>query len=151
MKTLILGFGNTILSDDGVGIKVAQEIKKRISDVEVKEASISGLSILEEITGYDRVVVIDSIKTHSGEPGELYKFCLDDFKPTIHLSSPHEVNFATAIELGRKYGYELPNLIDIYAIEIEDDRTFSEECTERIKKAIPDIVEQIIEDMSGRK
>lgn len=146
LKTLILGLGNPILGDDGVGIRVAGELKKQIDDenVDVKEASIGGLGILDLIQGYDKVIVIDSIQTKDGRPGQLYKFEPSDFKETIHLSSPHDINFATALSLGRKLQMPMPEVIDIYAIEIKDNVTFSEECTPDVSKAISKIVARIL-------
>lgn len=146
MKTLILGLGNPILRDDGVGIKVAKEIGRRLasSHIEVREASIAGLDLLELIQGYPKVVLIDSIQIKRGVPGEIFRLDLDDLRPTIRLSSPHDVNFATAIELGKKLGLNLPQEIRIYAIQVEDISHFDENCSPLVEKAIPGIAESII-------
>ena len=147
-KTLILGLGNPILSDDGVGIEIAHRIGERLSgckDVDVIEASIGGLGILDLIVGYEKLIVIDSIKTKEGKPGELYKLKYDDFRETIHSASPHDTNFATAIEIGRQCDIDIPEQIEIYAIEIKNNSIFSEQCTPEIKKVIPRIVEKILE------
>ncbi|MFC1927886.1 hydrogenase maturation protease, partial [Chloroflexota bacterium] len=65
MKALVLGIGNPILSDDGVGIKVAREVEKNLNDpqITVSEASAAGLSLLDSILGYDRVIIVDAIQT----------------------------------------------------------------------------------------
>lgn len=146
MKTLILGLGNPILRDDGVGIKVAKEIGRRLisSSVDVREASIAGLDLLELIQGYTKVVLIDSIQIKGGIPGEIFPLDLSDLSPTIRLSSPHDVNFATAIELGKKLGLNLPQEIRIYAIQGEDISTFDENCSPLVERAIPGIAEKII-------
>jgi len=146
MKTLILGLGNPILRDDGVGIKVAKEIGRRLisSSIEVKEASIAGLDLLELIQGYTKVVLIDSIQVKGRTPGEIIPLDLNDLRPTIRLSSPHDVNFATALELGKKLGLNLPQEIRIYAIQVEDISTFDENCSPSIEKAICGIAEKII-------
>ncbi|HID94232.1 MAG TPA: hydrogenase maturation protease [bacterium (Candidatus Stahlbacteria)] len=147
MKTLILGLGNPFLSDDGVGIRVAQELRKRLTDVDIIEASIAGISILDYIVGYDKLIVVDSIKTGRGGPGKLHKLNLDYFDTTIHLSSLHGVDFPTAIELGKKLGYKIPKIINIYAIEIEDNFTFNEKCTTKVEACIPKVVQQIINEI----
>ena len=146
MKTLILGLGNPILRDDGVGIKVAKEIGRRLisSSIEVKEASIAGLDLLELIQGYTKVVLIDSIQVKGRMPGEILPLDLNDLRPTIRLSSPHDVNFATALELGKKLGLNLPQEIRIYAIQVEDISTFDENCSPSVEKAISGIAEKII-------
>lgn len=146
MKTLIFGLGNTILSDDGVGIRIARELKKlRIenSELRIKEGSIGGLSILDEIDGYDRLILIDSIETSKGKPGEVYKLKAEDFNTVTHLSSSHGLDFLTTLKLGKKFGYKIPKIIDIYAVEIKDNITFNEECTEEVEASIPRVMQEI--------
>lgn len=143
MKVLILGLGNPILSDDGVGIKIAEELGEKIKNVDVVKASIAGLNILELISGYDRLILIDSIKTQKGKPGVVYKMKLEDLSTNLHLTSSHGIDFATVIEMGKNLGYKLPEIIDIYAVEVKDNTTFSEECTQQVKQSIPKIVEKI--------
>ena len=145
MKTLILGLGNSILRDDSVGLKVVRELGRKIrkKDVDVEEASFANIEILEAIGSYDRLIIVDSIKTGRGRPGELFSLSLEDLQPTLHLSCPHDINLATALELGKRLGMHVPEEIRIYAIEVEDNQTFSESCTPLVEEAIPRIVEEI--------
>ncbi len=146
MKTLILGIGNPILTDDGVGIKIAQKLKEGNPELEVMETSEAGIALLELIVGYDKLIIIDSIKTERGKPGELYRLELEDLKPTMEFSSSHGIGIATAIELGQRMGYKIPKYISLYAIEIKDNTTFNEECTKEIEGRIPSIIKQIIDE-----
>ena len=146
MKTLILGLGNLILADDGVGIKIARKIKETKPDVEVLETCEAGITLLDHIVGYDRLLIIDSIKTERGKPGELYKLELKDFKPAMDLSLSHGVDIATAFEVGEGLGCRMPQAVSIYAVEIKDNSTFAEECTQEVEQRIPSITKQIIEE-----
>lgn len=146
MNTLILGMGNPILTDDGVGIKIARKLKEDNPELEVAETSEAGMALLDFVVGYDKLIIIDSIKTEQGKPGELYKLGLEDFKPDMGFFSSHGVDIATAVELGRRAGYKMPEYISLYAVEIKDNSTFGEECTEEIEERIPFIVKQIIEE-----
>ena len=146
MNTLILGIGNPILTDDGVGIKIAQKLKGSNPELEVVETSEAGMALLELIVGYDKLIIIDSIKTEQGKPGELYKLELEDLKPPLYFSSSHGIDIATAVELGQRLGYRMPKHISLYAVEIKDNSTFGEECTKEIEGSIPFIVKQIIEE-----
>jgi len=144
MKTLILGVGNPILTDDSVGICVANEIEKfSLPNVEVIETSLAGISLLDYVVEYERLIIIDSIKTEKEIPGTLYKLKLEDIGTSSATSYSHGMNIRTAIELGRKLGYKIPEIIEIYAIEIEDNTTFGEECTPAVKRKIPGIVDEI--------
>jgi hydrogenase maturation protease len=144
-KTLLLGLGNSILRDDAVGLRVVRELGERIcrDDVDVLEASFANIELLESITPYDRLIVVDSIKTEGGRPGDLYQIEVEDLRSTLHLSCPHDINLATALELGKRLGMSIPKEIRIYGIEVEDTQTFSECCSPSVEEAILQIVEDI--------
>jgi len=146
MNTLILGVGNSILTDDGVGIKIAHKIKEGNPELEVIETSEGGMAILDHVLGYDKLIIIDSIKTERGKPGELYKLELEDLKPAMDFSSSHGIGIAIAFELGQRLGYRMPRFVSIYAIEIKDNSTFGEECTEEVEERIPSIAKKIMEE-----
>jgi hydrogenase maturation protease len=146
MKTLILGIGNLILTDDGVGIKIAHKLKEERPELEVVETGEAGLSLLDLITGYDRLIIIDSIKTEQGEPGQVYKLELEDLKPAMDFSSSHGIDIATAFKLGQSLGYKMPESVSLYAVETKDNTTFGERCTEEVEEKIPFIAQQIIDE-----
>jgi hydrogenase maturation protease len=152
MKTLILGLGNTILSDDGVGIRVAEELQTRLTEPEITvlETSLSGLSLLDILVGYDKVIIVDAIQTVGGKAGDIYQLTTDALQVSRHAASPHDVNLATALELGKKLGLALPREIVIFAIEVADVTTFGEECTPELKRAIPVCVEMVIRELEGK-
>ena len=146
VKTLILGIGNPILTDDRVGIRIAQKLKEEKPELEVVETSETGITLLDLITGYNKLIIIDSIKTEKGNPGDLYRLKLENLKPAKDVSSSHGLGIATAFQLGRKLGYSMPKDTSIYAVEIKDNTTFSEKCTRQVKKRMPFITKQIIKE-----
>jgi len=151
MKTLILGLGNPILSDDGVGNRVAKELEGKLAqrqDVAVMETSLSGLSLIDLLAGYDKAIIVDAIQTAEGKVGQIYRLSPDAFNNTRHASSPHDVNFATALELGNKLGIAMPKQIVVYAVEVADTSTFSEQFTPKVKQAIPKCVKTIIKELN---
>ena len=146
MNTLILGVGNPILTDDGVGIKIARRLKEESHQSEVIETSEVGIALLDLAAGYDKLIIIDSIKTEQGKPGEVYKLGLEDLKPSMDFPSSHGLDIATALELGRRLGYKMPKYIRLYAVEIRDNATFGENCTEEIEERVPFITKHIIDE-----
>jgi len=148
MKTLVLGLGNTILSDDGVGIRIAREIETKCARADVLEASAAGFRIIDDIIGYDKLILIDSIKTGNARPGALHRFSLGDFDKTLHHSSPHDISLFEAFEIMKQQQAKLPSEIEIYAVEVEDTFTFSEGCTEEVEAAIPVIARRIMIEQS---
>ena len=138
-KTLVLGLGNPILSDDGVGCRVAAALNDRLHEpgIEVLEAAVAGLDVLDILTGYDKTIIIDAIQTRAGTPGQIYRLEADALADTRHAATPHDVNLATALELGRRLGLPLPRQIIIFAIEAGDVTSFGEECTPEVTRAVP--------------
>ena len=146
MKTLILGIGNTALTDDGVGCNVAQRLEKRLrgrSDITVKETALSGLSLLDELTGYERLIIVDAIQTKGGKPGAIYKLSPSDFK-TGRMAIIHDLGLVSTLELGRNLEMEMPREVIIFAIEAKDMATFSEKLSPEVEKAIPKAVDMVL-------
>lgn len=152
MKVLVLGVGNPILSDDGVGIHAARELKKKdLGNVDVEELAASGLELLDVVRGYDKVIIIDAIQTTGGKPGELYVLEEKDFEKSIHGASPHGINIATALALGRRLvPDEMPREVVFFAVEAEDLVNVSEKLTARVLAALPGIVERVETELSAR-
>ena len=149
---LVLGLGNPILTDDGVGLRVAKELEGKLDEnVTIIEASLAGLDILDLLVGYDRAIIIDSIKTTGGKAGQIYRLDLGEFEVTRHVVSAHDVNLATALELGKMLGLDLPRKIDILAIEVAETGLFGEECTPEVAKAIPVCAGMIIRELNGKQ
>ena len=153
-RTIILGLGNTILSDDGAGIYLARMLRNKLglsdnnlrdnspvnpnrSTIIIKEASLGGFDFIDLLTGFDRAVIIDAIHTKSGYPGEFYELDPKALKPSVRLSSLHGIDFATACEMAHQMKVPFPEEIRIFAIEVEDEFTFGESCTEKVKAALP--------------
>jgi hydrogenase maturation protease len=151
VRTLVLGLGNPILSDDSIGLLVARELKDRITEegIDVEETSLAGLRLLDILAGYDKAIIVDAIDTAQGPPGQVYRLSPETFDDAKHLSSVHDVNFATALDLGRRMQMELPEDMVIFGVAVADTATFSEECTPEVERAIPVCVDMIIEELGG--
>ncbi|MFX1243329.1 MAG: hydrogenase maturation protease, partial [Promethearchaeota archaeon] len=97
MKTIILGVGNQILGDDGVGVHVVNELKQHIRDpdITIDEAITGGMNLLDLILGYEKAIIIDAVKTETGENGRVKRIPLSDFS-TMHSCNPHDVSLIEA-------------------------------------------------------
>ncbi len=150
MRTLILGLGNPIRGDDGIGFRIAEELKGKLDrpDITVAETSASGLGLLDLLTGYDRAIIIDAIQTEGGKTGDVYRLEPQAFSSTRHATSPHDVNFATAIELGKRLGLALPREITIFAVEVENVNSFTEECTPEVEHTVPVVTGMVMDELA---
>jgi hydrogenase maturation protease len=144
-STLILGVGNEILKDDGIGPKIVSRLvgEYPASNFDYQTASLGGLELVELIRGYQRVILIDAINTGQGQVGDVSFFTPQDFKETLHLSNLHDVSFLQALELGKHINIPIPADIIIIAIEIREDKVFGEEFTPELQNRYEQIYQSI--------
>ena len=153
MKTLVLGLGNPILSDDGVGIWVAEMVRRALppgTSVEVSEASVGGLALMERMVGYDRVILIDALQTTGGQPGTIRRLTLTELasmNPTQHVASAHDTNLITALEMGQRMQLALPREVIIFGIEVEKVFDFGERPTPAVAAAVPRAAAAVLEEL----
>ncbi len=150
MKTLILGLGNPLLGDDGVGWRVAEECAARLrgaAQIEIDCFSSGGLSLMERLVGYDRAILIDAITTGSQPPGAVYRFRIEDLPNASagHTGSAHDASLPTALELGRRMGAALPESVMVVAVEAQQVYDFSETLSPAVAAAIPRAVERVMQ------
>lgn len=179
-KTLIIGLGNPILGDDGVGWVVAQEVEKRLSlppfsappsfppnfakfseiggmkggrgepegGLNIECLALAGISLMEHMIGYRRVILIDSLNTGQHAQGEVVTFSLDSLEDLLHghSASAHDLSLKGALELGRSMGADLPEDRDIQIVAIEAAHVydFTEELTPEIAAAVPVAVQKVM-------
>jgi hydrogenase maturation protease len=160
---LVLCLGNDILRDDGVGWAIADELERsqvglrvpspepraanfepRVPSPEprsivVKRSALSGFYLLDELTGWDRVLVVDAVRTGQHPPGTVLSFPFEALG-TEAGPSPHAAGLPTVIRLGRQSGVPLPSWIHIVAIEADDMESFVEGLTPAVEAAVPEAV-----------
>ena len=153
-RTLLLGMGNPLLTDDGVGVRLAAAIAARLparADLTVVECCCTGgLNLLDVVEGYDRLIVLDSIKTRGGRPGTWYRFDGRSLRETMNLTNVHDANFATAMELGRCVGVRLPadEAIHVFAVEVKENLTFGDALSPEVEAAMPGLVAQMLTEVA---
>ena len=153
MKTLVVGLGNPILTDDGVGIYVVRAVAAQCQrdGVVFAEASVGGLRLLDTIIGYERVILVDAIQTRDGKPGDIHHLHPNALRASLHSGSTHDLSLPGALALGRGMGLMLPDddSLIIIAIEANDVLTFGEGCTSAVAAAIPRAVEAVLAELEA--
>jgi hydrogenase maturation protease len=152
MKTFVIGLGNPILGDDGVGWSVADQIAKRTMDrpdIEVDCVSLGGLSLMERLTGATRVILIDAIFTGRAPIGTVSQITMGDLPnlTTGHSASIHDTSLHNALSVGRSMDIPLPEdeQVIIVAIEAENVYDFSEQLSPAVGNAVPEAVALVME------
>ena len=151
MKTLVVGLGNPILGDDGIGWQIAQELQQVEgipSDVSIECLAIGGISLMEALIDYDRAILIDAIITGQAPIGNVNCYKLEDLPnmTTGHMSSAHDTSLINALLLGKSMGAHLPAEISVVTIESQNVYDFSENMTPAVIEAVPKAV-KIVQDL----
>ncbi len=150
MKTLVIGLGNPILGDDGVGWAVAESLQATVNrppSTVIETASLGGLSLMERMLGYDRVVLVDSMETGQSPAGCVRVFplaSLPDPGPG-HSASAHDTSLMTALKTAEQIGAAIPRRVDVVAIEAQNVYDFGEELSPPVAAAVPVAVEKVLE------
>ncbi len=149
-RTLLLGLGNPILGDDGVGWRVAEAVQTRLgtlnAPVEVDFASLGGLSLMERMLGYERVILVDCLQIGDAPVGTVQSMPLSELaNPTAgHSASAHDTSLITALEAAKTMGAETPSRVDVVTIEATNTFDFSEQLSPEVAAAVPVATQEVL-------
>jgi len=147
-RTLVLGMGNPILSDDGLGLHVARRLRDLPvpEGVEVQESEVGGLRLLELVRGFTKVVIIDAI-TSGRTPGEIRRLDGREFMGGHRYGSAHSIHLGTALDLGEKLGFPMPQEIVVYTVEAVDVETFGETMSAPVAEAAERVIAMVGDEL----
>ncbi len=171
-STLLIGLGNPILGDDGVGWKIVQAVEAVLADdprfqvpfrpvdskvihhhrsVEVDYLSLGGLALMERILGYGRVILVDSMETGQYPVGSVTTFSLADLPdPSAgHSASAHDTSLMTALQTAQAIGADIPERVDVVAVEARNAYEFTDELTPAIAQALSVGVQFVLDLLNG--
>lgn len=147
MKTLIVGLGNPILGDDGVGWKVVEDVQQHLPLLKLSEGSVDviclslgGLGLMEHLIGYQRAILVDSfVMSENDQPGSILILNLSDIPnySAYHTTSAHDTSLQNAIEMGRTLGAQLPETVEVVGIATECIHDFSDQLSPLVAEAVP--------------
>lgn len=139
--TLILCLGNPLRRDDAAGLRVADALTAAPEPgAVVRRSAKAGLYLLDDMEGFDRVVVVDAVVTGGAAPGAIHSVPLQ----AIHGPagpSPHAIGLPSALALARAAGAPVPSAIHVVAIEVLERSTVGEGLSPAVAAAIPAAVE----------
>ncbi|MEW5806817.1 MAG: hydrogenase maturation protease [Acidobacteriota bacterium] len=147
-KKLLLGLGNTILKDDGVGIYAVRKINERhpCNGWDIEESALSGGKLFDIIIDYHKILVVDSIFQEDRKPGEIMRFDLEDLE-TPFGSSPHYMGLPHMLHIAKQLDWKMPQQIRVVAINVKDPYTFHEGLSPEIEEAFPRFIREIEYEM----
>lgn len=154
MKTLVIGLGNPILTDDAAGILTARRVAEALPDalpadtaIDVIELSVGGIALMEQMVGYERVILIDALWMPPDQVGRVRVFAAGDLSETLNARSTHDADLPTALRIGRELGALLPEPAHIQIVAITANRVldFCETPTPAVAAAIPQAASAVLD------
>lgn len=146
----IVGVGNEIMGDDGVGPEVIERLENATAEtgerVRLVDAGTTGFFALEAMSGAERAVVVDAIAT-GARPGTIHEYrCVDGtFETDVPDMTMHDVSFTEAMVVGRGV-YDLPEEIRILGVE-PDTVSVGTELSEAVDRAASELADMLAEDI----
>lgn len=146
-KVAVIGIGNILLGDDGVGVRVVEELRKRKlpENVKIYDGATSGLRIINFLVDVDKGIIVDAVRGGKS-PGNIYRFPIEEALNKPSIISLHDIDFVFAYKVSRDV---LGLTRDITIIGIEPERIERGlELSEKVKKAVPEAVKLILKELS---
>ena len=149
----ILGCGNPLMGDDGVGIRVIEELKKThlgdMGGVEIIDAGVCGLDMLNLFDGASKVIIVDAVVSGGGsEVGSIRRFSGDELKEggLQDLFSVHDIGISDVLNIG-EHVQSMPEVV-VLGMEIQNRFELSMELTERVQDAVGVAVGMVLDEMT---
>ena len=149
MKVLVLGLGNDLYGDDGVGLHAVRMLEKgwtaslpangNSCRADFEACVLSGIALLDVVVGYDALLIIDTILKPDPVTGKVRIIDGSEVRD-VPGPSPHYVSVPQTLALGRALGLKVPETVRIVAVEAKDLFTLGEGLSEGMKAALPDVV-----------
>ena len=144
---LVLGIGNILLRDVGVGVHVIKQLQERSlpDSVEVIDGGTAGADLLDIVADREKVIVIDAVHTNC-KPGTILRFTPDELVPDeqAHISL-HQFGIIETLQMAKQLGCAPKNVVFL-GITPADISAGLELC-EQLAKSIPDVIELIMNEL----
>jgi hydrogenase maturation protease len=148
-RILVLGVGNILLRDEGVGVKAVVKLQSEYEfsdNVELMDGGTLGLSLLDPICKSDHLIVVDAVK-YGHPPGTLYRFTAEDFERRVkYKNSLHQLDLVETLAFAELLE-ERPNAV-VVGIEPEDISPWGMELTEIVQARLSDMCSKVLEEIT---
>ncbi|MBM4326097.1 MAG: HyaD/HybD family hydrogenase maturation endopeptidase [Deltaproteobacteria bacterium] len=148
-KIAVLGVGNILLTDEGIGVRVVEELGHRYAfpeNVQLVDGGTQGLWLMSTIHESDHLIVVDAV-LNRGEPGTLYRLEREDLPKGIRAKqSAHDSDLVEALNLCRLLDMG-PKSVVVVGVEPEDIRTVGIELTPTLAGKMDEIIDRVLEEL----
>lgn len=145
----VIGVGNTLMGDDGVGVRVAELLRDelpQVPEVEVVTGGVAGMALMPAVMTADEVVFVDALAMDA-EPGAIFRFDPDEAGVSgLRSTTSHGMGIPYLITNARMQGH-FPGFL-VYAVQIDDIMLGPDTLSKRVEAAVPQVVDMIVGDVA---
>ncbi len=151
---LVVGLGNPLLGDDGVGWRVVEDLERwlaeavdgdRLPPLELDRLAVGGLGLMERLVGWRRAVLVDALESGPDPPGTVTILPFERLPSRSgHLDGAHDASLRAALDVGRALGAVLPTEIMVVAVRTEPVDMFGERLSPAVESAVPRAVDAVL-------
>ena len=145
---LILGVGNLLLRDEGVGVHVISTLRDRElpDDIELLDGGTASFDLLDTLAGRRQVIIIDAVRTGS-EPGTIFRFTPEDISVSREqITSLHQVGLLETLDVAKRLLDSPPEEVVVLGIEPKEIG-WGLELSAEVKAAVPKVIELIMAEL----
>lgn len=154
-RTAILGFGNPVRADDGVGIYVINQLKEKFGEsenVSIFDMGTSAFEVLFKLKGHERIILVDAVINTNEAVGTVFKLPASEVEGKIEddpMVFLHSLKWDQALSYAKKMLQdEYPDDIEVYLIAI-DSTKFNVGMTEEARIGGDKVVNLLLEELKG--
>ena len=149
----MVGLGNPLHGDDGVGLIVAQsvfEILRRKSNIDLLECPVLDARLAECLVGYERAVIIDALIDAQAKVGTVSR--VEVAKPSGDPpASLHATGFQDVLALAQMVGMAVPEAVQVYGVVIREPRRFSQGLSTELAAKLSEISTRVVALVEPRR
>ena len=144
-RTLVLGLENDLLGDDGVGLRIVEELKRRpaLARFDFEAAPTASLALLDILHGYERAYIVDSAVTGQRRPGYLHRLLASSLTDLPLNRSSHYAGLPEVLALAEALGLGLPHHIEVLGVGVKDPNTTRPGLSPQLEAKLPTLVARV--------
>ncbi|HID60520.1 MAG TPA: hydrogenase maturation protease [Hadesarchaea archaeon] len=151
-RKLVVGVGNVLMKDDGVGVRCVEYLRERGvgNDIKLLDGATLGFDILDEINGFEKVVIIDAVDLGK-EPGHIVSFDAENLisQASGKKFSLHEVTLVDVMQVAKRIGYEFKN-VRVVGVQ-PADVSWGDKLSGVLSEKLPDLAERVLKEINNQR
>jgi len=148
-RILVLGVGNILYTDEGIGVRVVEQLQERYefsSNVSLLDGGTLGMRLMDYITQSDKLIIVDAVMGDQG-PGSIYRLTGDDLRNSLSFkNSLHQTDLVDTLIYCQLIGNS-PDTV-VIGIQPSDLQTMSMQLSPEVNKALPQVIEKVLEEVT---